>query len=156
VFSDPKVQKLLPQRQSSTLESLFSFLSKSAEMLKVSVGLGSPDSKYSTGEHYHEGGYDAYITGTSSSMMAIGYCFAKMLHYLTKEELERYTNQFFAFRAPYNFDLGKNEELHDNVSSSDESLDDHRNREAAGVQASRRRSRKTRRVQGTVLRQVHR
>lgn len=105
IFSDDKVKKLLPEKQSSALEAIYLFLSKSAEMSGVTINT-EPGNKYSKDDHYHEAGYDAYITG---------YCFAKMMGYLNKEEFESYMNQLYAHRSPFNMNLSTNEILHDNV-----------------------------------------
>eukprot|EP01022_Parablepharisma_sp_SALTPOND_P014652 TRINITY_DN200_c0_g2_i1.p4 TRINITY_DN200_c0_g2~~TRINITY_DN200_c0_g2_i1.p4 ORF type:complete len:557 (-),score=78.62 TRINITY_DN200_c0_g2_i1:65-1735(-) len=108
VFSDEKVKKLLPVKQSSALEAVYQFLSKSTEMSSVSIDVGLPN-KYSENGHYHEAGYDSYITG---------YCFAKMMGYIGKEEFEKYKNFLYAHRSPFNINLTGKEALHENVNSS--------------------------------------
>ena len=115
VFADEKVKKLLPEKQSSALEAVYLFLSKSTEMSNVAVSIGVPNNKYSDTGHYHEAGYDSYITGIFSSSTHLGYCFAKMLNYIKKEDLEKYKNQLYSHRTPYNINLTGKEELHDNV-----------------------------------------
>jgi len=105
VFSDEKVKKLLPDKQSSALEAVYQFLSKSAEMQSISLSVDLPN-KYAENGHYHEAGYDAYITG---------YCFAKMMGYIDPKEFEKYKNQLYAHRSPFNINLVGREALHDNT-----------------------------------------
>ncbi len=106
VFSDDKVKKLLPEKQSSALEAIYLFLSKSTEMSGVSVSIDLPGNKYLETNHYHEAGYDAYITG---------YCFAKMLNFVKREDLDRHKNRLYAHRAPYSITICGKEELHEHV-----------------------------------------
>ena len=105
IFSDEKVKKLLPEKQSSALEAIHTFLSKSTEMASISISVGVAN-KYSENGHYHEAGYDAYTTG---------FCFAKMMGYIGVAEFEKYKNQLYAHRSPFSINLVGKEILHENV-----------------------------------------
>ncbi len=106
VFADEKVKRLLPERQSSALEAVYLFLSRSTEMANVTVSVDLDKSKYSDSNHYHEAGYDAYITG---------YCFAKMLGYVKPEDLGRYKNKLYTHRSPFSITLTGKEDLNEHV-----------------------------------------
>ncbi len=70
LFSDEKMRKLLPVKQSSALESIYAFLRKSKEMAGPQIEIAMAHSKYSdSAECYHEAGYDAYITGNERNAM---------------------------------------------------------------------------------------
>jgi hypothetical protein len=105
IFGDEKVKKLLPEKQSSALEAMYLFVSKSKELAAISINT-DVDSKYLQAEHYHEAGYDSYITG---------YSFIKLMEYIGKEDFVKYKNQLYVHKLPYNYNLEGKEILHDNV-----------------------------------------
>jgi hypothetical protein len=104
VFANARVQQLLLQRQSSSLESLHRFLRGSSEMAGVTVRLGIEEER---DRGFHEAGFDSYIAGTLSLSCGVGYCFAKMYHYLTHGELAKYCNRLYSFKSPYSIYLGE-------------------------------------------------
>ena len=44
------------------------------------------------------------------ALHGLGYCFAKMLHYLAKEELEKYSNRLYSFKSHYTINLNGEED----------------------------------------------
>lgn len=107
ILSDESIQKLMPLKQSFALGSLYSFLSNSPALSSSTIEIGFPNCRYSQGEHYHEAGYDAYITG---------YCYAKILNFLKKEQMDKYKNILYSFKSPFSINLAGKEELSANVS----------------------------------------
>ena len=105
IFSDKEIKKLLLDKKSSTLESIYSSLSKIPEMANVDIHIES-SYNYSHSVHYHEAGYDAYIAG---------YCFVKMQGYLDKSEFAKYSNKLYAHKAPFSINIAGEESLHENV-----------------------------------------
>lgn len=108
IFGDDKVKKLLPEKQSSGLEAVYLFVSANKELPDIPISI-ELDNKYSKAEHYHEAGYDAYITGFN---------FIRLLGYIGPENSSKYKNQLYSHRSPFNFNIEGKEALHDNVSSA--------------------------------------
>lgn len=59
LFGDPRIQCLVPEGQSSSLEAIYGFLYYSYEMESVKINLNSEDKT----EKFHSAGFDSYITG---------------------------------------------------------------------------------------------
>lgn len=106
IFGNEKLKKLQPEKQSSGLEAMYMFVSKSAELPKIDINM-EQENRYSIEQRYHEAGYDSYITG---------YSFIKLAEYIGKEDLAKYTNQLYVHRASYNYNLDGKDLLHDSVS----------------------------------------
>jgi len=109
IFGDEKVKKLSSEKQSSALEAMYLFVSKSKELAGISINIEVTtglESKYLQTEHYHEAGYDSYITG---------YSFIKLMEYIGKEDFAKYKNQLYVHKLPYNYNLEGKEVLHDSV-----------------------------------------
>eukprot|EP00826_Nyctotherus_ovalis_P041812 TRINITY_DN4256_c0_g2_i11.p1 TRINITY_DN4256_c0_g2~~TRINITY_DN4256_c0_g2_i11.p1 ORF type:complete len:378 (-),score=129.53 TRINITY_DN4256_c0_g2_i11:441-1574(-) len=107
IFGDDKVKKLLPEKQSSGLEPVYLFVSTNKELAGIPISIES-ENKYSKTEHYHEAGYDSYITG---------FIFIRLLSYIGQENSSKYKNQLYSHRSPFNFNVEGKEALHDNVSN---------------------------------------
>lgn len=109
VFSEEKVQKLLPAKQSKSLEGLFIFLSSQMKSpVPCEISFGIPDAKYAKDDHFHEAGFDSYITG---------FCFAKLQTILSNDELSRNKNKVSSFRSPFDFNFVGKEELHADITA---------------------------------------
>eukprot|EP01022_Parablepharisma_sp_SALTPOND_P033796 TRINITY_DN89660_c0_g1_i1.p1 TRINITY_DN89660_c0_g1~~TRINITY_DN89660_c0_g1_i1.p1 ORF type:complete len:378 (+),score=46.83 TRINITY_DN89660_c0_g1_i1:352-1485(+) len=63
IANDEKMKQLFPEKQSLGLEAIYSFLNQETKMKDTKIIISESNSKYAKGSHYHEAGYDSYITG---------------------------------------------------------------------------------------------
>ncbi len=114
LFSDPQLKALPGHGQSSALEAMYSFF-QYAEGPEVVLG---PETESYLESHFHEAGYDSYVTGTFCPLIEsrVGYCFAKMLSLLSVFELENYRNRLYSHKSPFDITLlARGDDLHENV-----------------------------------------
>ncbi len=104
--------------QSSALEAMYGFF-RGAD--GPEVALSSEFAHYDS-SHFHEAGYDAYVTGIPTIVIKYnsGYCFAKMTQHLSVFELEKYRNQLYSHKSPYDINLAGADTPHENVRSPTE------------------------------------